>query len=97
MYGAWFTRQTCDSNRDHSLHKGDYHCMADLLFYCLDSAVLHMLNQQQIYLFGQIQTSQTRGQSYSDTSPYDEMEYSLAQSKWVLSSVTNKKYFANPQ
>ena len=55
--------------------------MADLLFYCLDSAVLHMLNQQQIYLFGQIQTSQTRGQSYSDTSPYDEMEYSLAQSK----------------
>ena len=29
-----------------------------------------MLNEQQFYLFGQIQTSQTRGQRYSDTSPY---------------------------
>ena len=28
-----------------------------------------MLNEQQIYLFGQIQTSQTGGQQYSDTSP----------------------------
>ena len=31
-----------------------------------------MLNQQQIYLFGQIQTSQTGGPLYSDTSPYRE-------------------------
>ena len=29
-----------------------------------------MLNKQQIYLFGQIQTSQTGGQLYSDDSPY---------------------------
>ena len=27
---------------------------------------------QQFYLFGQIQTSQTGGQDYSDTSPYGE-------------------------
>ena len=31
-----------------------------------------MLNEQQFYLLGQIQTSQTRGQPYSDTSPYGE-------------------------
>ena len=31
-----------------------------------------MLNEQQIYLFGQIQTSQTVGQLYSDTFPYSE-------------------------
>ena len=35
----------------------------------LDSAALLMFNQQQIYLLGQIQTSQTGGQPYSDTSP----------------------------
>ena len=28
-----------------------------------------MLNEQQIYLFGQIQTSQTGGRPNSDTSP----------------------------
>ena len=28
-----------------------------------------MFNKQQIYLFAQIQTSQTGGQLYSDTSP----------------------------
>ena len=28
-----------------------------------------MLNGQQFYLFGQIQTSQTGGQPYSDTPP----------------------------
>ena len=31
-----------------------------------------MLNEQQIYLFGQIQTSQTGGKPYSDTTPYGE-------------------------
>ena len=31
-----------------------------------------MLNYSQLYLFGQIQTGQTGGQPYSDTSPYDE-------------------------
>ena len=38
-------------------------------FICLDLADLVILNEQQIYLFGQIQTSQTGGQPYSDTSP----------------------------
>ena len=36
-----------------------------------------MFNQPQIYLFGQIQTSQTGGQRYSDTSPYKVSECSL--------------------
>ena len=31
-----------------------------------------MLNEHQFYLFGQIQTSQTGGQLYSDTSSYGE-------------------------
>ena len=31
-----------------------------------------MLNEQQFVLFGQIQTSQTGGHLYSDTSPYGE-------------------------
>ena len=38
--------------------------------FCLDSKALLMWNHQQIYLFGQIQTSHTGGQQYSDTSPY---------------------------
>ena len=40
--------------------------------FCLDSAALLILNEQQIYLYGQIQTSQTGGHPYSDTSPYCE-------------------------
>ena len=44
----------------------------------LDSAALLMFNQQQIYLFGQIQTSQT-GQPNKDTSPYEVSECSLLQ------------------
>ena len=42
-----------------------------------DSAALFMFNSQHIYLFGQIQTSQTGGQPYSDNSPYEVSEYSL--------------------
>ena len=41
----------------------------------LDSAALLMLNEQHIYLFGQIQTSQIGGQLYSDTSPYKVIEF----------------------
>ena len=43
----------------------------------LDSAALIMFNHQQIYLFSQIQTSETGGQQYSDASPYKVSEYSL--------------------
>ena len=37
-----------------------------------------MFNSQHIYSFGKIQTSQTGGQLYSDTSPYEVSECSLA-------------------
>ena len=47
---------------------GRYHCTADLLF--------NLLNEEQFYLFGQIQSSQTGGQRYNDSSPYGE--YSLS-------------------
>ena len=36
-----------------------------------------MFNSQHIYSFGQIQTSQTGGQPYSDTSPYKVSECPL--------------------
>ena len=39
--------------------------MADLKVFCLDLAPLLLLNEQQFYSFGQIQTSQTGGQPYS--------------------------------
>ena len=39
---------------------------------CLDSAALLILNEQQFYLFGQFQTSPTRGQPYGDASQYGE-------------------------
>ena len=40
--------------------------------FCLDSAAFLLLNEQQFYLFCQIQTSQTGSQLYCDTSPYGE-------------------------
>ena len=40
--------------------------------FCLDSAALLMFDEQQFYLFGQIQTSQTEGQLFSDTFPNGE-------------------------
>ena len=40
--------------------------------FCLNSVALLLLNEQQFYLFGQIQTSQTGGQLYSNTYPYGE-------------------------
>ena len=52
-----------------------YYCtMAVLLFIFLDSAALLMLNYQELYLFGRIQTSQTGDQQYSVPS----LSYSLS-------------------
>ena len=49
--------------------------------FCLYSAALLLLNYQQLfYLFGQIQTRQTGGQPYSDTSPFSKVfKYSNSQ------------------
>ena len=55
--------------------------------FCLDSAALGMLNEQPVLLFGQIQTSQTRGQPYSDSSPNGLMffAYSIVPtSRWCI-------------
>ena len=46
-------------------------------FTCLDSVALLILNQQQIYFFGQISTSQSGGQLHSDTSTYKVSQYSM--------------------
>ena len=56
----------------------------------LDSAALFMFNQQQIFLFGQIQTSQTGGQLYSDTvidSECSLFHYSFCQGRKVYYKV----------
>ena len=46
---------------------------------CLDSATFVKLNEQQFYLFGQTQTSQTGGQPYSsDTFPNGECSLCFA-------------------
>ena len=66
----------------------------------LDSAALAMFNQQQIYLFGQIQSSQTGGQSHSDTSPDAVSECSLSRtfkncpiwSHWLVVGVAIQYY-----
>ena len=50
-----------------SAFKGKYYCKSGLSLFCLDSAALCMLNECQCNLPGQIQTSQTGGQPYSDT------------------------------
>ena len=44
-------------------------------FICLVSGVLLLLNEQPIYLFGKVQTSQT-GQLYNDASSYKVSWYS---------------------
>ena len=56
-----------DPNREHQL-KGKYH----FLFILFGSAALLKLNEQQFYLFGQIQSSQIGGQPNSNTYPYGE-------------------------
>ena len=49
-----------------------------------------MLNQQQIYLFGQIITSQTGDQPYSDTSPYDECSINklICVGRWLTKALS---------
>ena len=61
----------------HLLHKGKYHCMADLLFewfvFDLTCKSLSIQHKQSSW----IQTSQTGGQSYGDTSSYEVSKCSL--------------------
>ena len=51
--------------------KGKYHCTADLLFIS-NLADSLLLNLHRPYSFVRIQSRQTGGQLYSDTSPYGE-------------------------
>ena len=50
-----------------------------------------MLNQQQIYLFGQIQTSQTGGPLYSDTSPIVSVPTKFNTLEWIYKTLFDKK------
>ena len=57
--------------REHQL-KGSITVGLTSCLFCLDSAALPMLKEQQYYLFGQIKTNQTVGQPYSVGYPYGE-------------------------
>ena len=48
---------------------------------CLGLLFLLVSNEQHIYLFGQIQSSQTGGQRLSDSIPYKVSEYFVATAK----------------
>ena len=67
MYLCTNSQETMDCERTHS---GKYHCTVRP-FILFGFSCSMMLNEHQFYLFGQIQTSQTGGQLYSDTSPYE--------------------------
>ena len=64
---VWKTRARSDNSKLRSITVW----LTSSLF-PLYSAALLLLNYQQFYLFGQIQTSQTGSQPYSDTSSYGE-------------------------
>ena len=49
-----------------------------MLFGFSDSAALLMLSWQHIYLFGQVQTSQTGDQPNNEISPYGECSLTMA-------------------
>ena len=57
------------------------------LLFCLDSPALFMLNEQQFYLFGQIETSQTCSESYNNSSNCSKV--------WVYSVVEHRFHKEN--
>ena len=63
--------------REYSLCKRKYFCMADLLFYLLGFSSFAYIESTIDLLFGQISTSQSGGQLYSDTSTYKVSECSF--------------------
>ena len=63
--------------RENSLYKGIYHCTVDLFNLLGFSCFAYDENEQQTYLFGEIQTIQTGVQPYSDTFPFKISQYSL--------------------
>ena len=62
---CWSQQNRCSVNEP----KGKYHWTIDLL--CLFCCFAYV-DYQQLYMFSQIQISQTEGQLYSDTYPYGE-------------------------
>ena len=66
---AW-TGSATDEGRGRLVQRGSITVQLTSYLFCVDSAALPMLNEQQFYLLGQIKTSQIAGQQYSDSSPY---------------------------
>ena len=57
------------------LHKGKYHCMADLLFDWLGFGCFACIEFDRDLQVCQIQTSQTGGELYIDTFPYVNLTF----------------------
>ena len=53
-----------------------FSCRKTLMYQRTKTLLLHV-EQDRVLQFGRIQTSQARGQLYSDTSPYEVSECSL--------------------
>ena len=70
----------------HLLRKGS---ITVQLTSSLDPAALFTLYQIQIYKFGWIQSSQTGGQPYTYTSPYEVSECSLAEWSHLTPEIRN--------
>ena len=84
---AYIKCSSCESSLICQTLRWSFACLSYLLkvsqydwppvyFVWMGCFCLPMLNEQQFYLFGQIQTSQTGGQPYSNTSPYGECSLS---------------------
>ena len=65
-----FANMNCQFDAENTNLRGSITVQLTYCLFCVDSAALLMLNEQQFYVFGKIQTSQIGGQLYSDTSPY---------------------------
>ena len=67
-YIIWNADQCIPTPENREGELSQYSC----LNVCFARILLIMLNEQQLYLFGGTQTSQTGGQPYNDTSPSSE-------------------------
>ncbi len=77
----WPSHLTKDSAREH--WRGKYHCTVDLLFDQFGLVSFANKNKNCQFSYSWFQTSQTGGQWYSDTSPFNVPWFSLC-CQWML-------------
>ena len=85
----------CKLQSENTNLRGRITVLLTSYLFIFDSAALFKFNQQQLYLLGQIQTSQTGGQQHSDTSPYGECSLVVVQACSLLQLWEHQKLFDN--